>query len=104
GIDGSRVEKVMELVHIAANKNTVSEDASSMVPVGKEAKTKNQLVRLALPGLLDMWRPVRVSPIVDELVPIYECPMDEMRVIKDGPDLGLSVSKSNQVFQALPIG
>ncbi|KAM7279174.1 hypothetical protein ACFE04_006308 [Oxalis oulophora] len=34
GIDGSRVEKVMELVHIAANKNTVPGDVSAMVPGG----------------------------------------------------------------------
>ncbi|XP_078177823.1 serine hydroxymethyltransferase, mitochondrial isoform X1 [Carex rostrata] len=34
GIDGSRVEKVMEMVHIAANKNTVPGDVSAMVPGG----------------------------------------------------------------------
>ncbi|GAA0161401.1 methyltransferase [Lithospermum erythrorhizon] len=34
GIDGSRVEKVMELLHIAANKNTVPGDVSAMVPGG----------------------------------------------------------------------
>ncbi|CAL9049490.1 unnamed protein product [Musa banksii] len=34
GIDGSRVEKVLELVHIAANKNTVRGDVSAMVPGG----------------------------------------------------------------------
>ncbi|XP_072973538.1 serine hydroxymethyltransferase, mitochondrial-like isoform X2 [Typha angustifolia] len=34
GIDGSRVEKVLELVHIAANKNTVPGDISAMVPGG----------------------------------------------------------------------
>ncbi|PQP94594.1 serine hydroxymethyltransferase mitochondrial [Prunus yedoensis var. nudiflora] len=33
GIDGSRVEKVLESVHIAANKNTVPGDVSAMVPV-----------------------------------------------------------------------
>ncbi|KAI3522754.1 hypothetical protein L1887_00803 [Cichorium endivia] len=32
GIDGSRVEKVLEAVHIAANKNTVPGDVSAMVP------------------------------------------------------------------------
>ncbi|KAF5740126.1 serine hydroxymethyltransferase 2 mitochondrial [Tripterygium wilfordii] len=32
GIDGSRVEKVLESVHIAANKNTVPGDVSAMVP------------------------------------------------------------------------
>ncbi|KAG2535346.1 hypothetical protein PVAP13_9NG109800 [Panicum virgatum] len=34
GIDGSRVEKVLETVHIAANKNTVPGDVSAMVPGG----------------------------------------------------------------------
>ncbi|XP_074273385.1 serine hydroxymethyltransferase, mitochondrial-like [Silene latifolia] len=33
-IDGSRVEKVMEAVHIAANKNTVPGDVSAMIPGG----------------------------------------------------------------------
>ncbi|KAI3523456.1 hypothetical protein L1887_01600 [Cichorium endivia] len=34
GIDGSRVEKVMELVHISANINTVPGDVYAMVPGG----------------------------------------------------------------------
>ncbi|CAK9216393.1 unnamed protein product [Sphagnum troendelagicum] len=34
GLDGSRVERVMELAHIAANKNTVPGDVSAMVPGG----------------------------------------------------------------------
>lgn len=34
GIDGSRVERVMELAHIAANKNTVPGDVSALVPGG----------------------------------------------------------------------
>ncbi|KAK1362706.1 SHMT domain-containing protein [Heracleum sosnowskyi] len=34
GIDGSRVEKVLESVAIAANKNTVPGDVSAMVPGG----------------------------------------------------------------------
>eukprot|EP00250_Pteridium_aquilinum_P033202 c5313_g1_i1 orf=496-2067(-) len=34
GVDGSRVERVMELCHIAANKNTVPGDVSAMVPGG----------------------------------------------------------------------
>ncbi|MQL41384.1 serine hydroxymethyltransferase, partial [Escherichia coli] len=34
GIDGSRVEKVLESVHMAANKNTVPGDVSAMVPGG----------------------------------------------------------------------
>ena len=34
GIDGSRVERVLELAHIAANKNTVPGDKSALVPGG----------------------------------------------------------------------
>ncbi|XVF61470.1 hypothetical protein PTKIN_Ptkin08bG0131800 [Pterospermum kingtungense] len=34
GIDDSRVEKVLEAVHIAANKNTIPGDVSAMVPGG----------------------------------------------------------------------
>lgn len=42
GLDGSRVERVMELSHIAANKNTVPGDVSAMVPGG---------VRMGTPAL-----------------------------------------------------
>ena len=34
GMDGSRVERVLELAHIAANKNTVPGDKSALVPGG----------------------------------------------------------------------
>ncbi|KAH9712603.1 serine hydroxymethyltransferase 1 [Citrus sinensis] len=43
GIDGSRVEKVLEAVHIAANKNTVPGDVSAMVP-GTPALTSRGFV------------------------------------------------------------
>ena len=49
GIDGSRVEKVMEMVHIAANKNTVPGDVSAMVPGGIRMGT-NWLNCKRLPG------------------------------------------------------
>lgn len=39
GIDGSRVERVMELAHIAANKNTVPGDISALVPSGMRMGT-----------------------------------------------------------------
>lgn len=42
GVDGSRVERVMELCHIAANKNTVPGDVSALVPGG---------VRMGTPAL-----------------------------------------------------
>lgn len=34
GIDGARVERVLELAHIASNKNTVPGDTSALVPGG----------------------------------------------------------------------
>ncbi|KAF2324170.1 hypothetical protein GH714_009198 [Hevea brasiliensis] len=34
GIDRSRVEKVLESIHIAANKNTVRSDVSAVLPGG----------------------------------------------------------------------
>ena len=34
GVDGSRVERVLELAHIAANKNTIPGDKSALVPGG----------------------------------------------------------------------
>ena len=47
GIDGSRVEKVLELVHIAANKNTVPGDVSAMVPGGiRMGKSPSPLIIL----------------------------------------------------------
>lgn len=35
GVDGSRVERVLELAHIAANKNTVPGEPSHMFAAGK---------------------------------------------------------------------
>lgn len=46
GIDGSRVEKVLEAVHIAANKNTVPGDVSAMVPGGIRMGTGSLLLLL----------------------------------------------------------
>ncbi|XWS75122.1 hypothetical protein CRYUN_Cryun01aG0058200 [Craigia yunnanensis] len=39
GIEGSRVEKVLELVHIAANKNIVPGNVSVIVPGGNRMGT-----------------------------------------------------------------
>jgi len=39
GVDGSRVEYVLELAHIAANKNTVPGDVSALVPGGLRVGT-----------------------------------------------------------------
>ena len=42
GVDGSRVERVLELAHVAVNKNTVPGDVSALVPGG---------VRMGTPAL-----------------------------------------------------
>lgn len=42
GVDGARVERVLELAHIAANKNTVPGDVSALNPGG---------VRMGTPAL-----------------------------------------------------
>ncbi|KAJ3121654.1 hypothetical protein HK100_012283 [Physocladia obscura] len=48
GVDGARVERILELVNIAANKNTVPGDKSALVPhglrVGSPAMTTRGLV------------------------------------------------------------
>ncbi|KAL3500566.1 hypothetical protein ACH5RR_039659 [Cinchona calisaya] len=40
GIDGSRVEKVLESLHVAANKNTIRGDVSAMLPSFFDAAVK----------------------------------------------------------------
>lgn len=65
GVDGSRVERVMELAHIAANKNTVPGDTSALVPGG---------VRMGTPALttrgFDEEDFVKVAEFVDRAVNI----------------------------------
>ncbi len=48
GIDGARVERVMELAGLAANKNTVPGDVSAMVPGGIRMGTPALTSRLGL--------------------------------------------------------
>ncbi|XVF59143.1 hypothetical protein PTKIN_Ptkin07bG0252000 [Pterospermum kingtungense] len=48
GIDGFRVEKVLEAVHIAANKNTVPGDVSAIVPGGIRMEYFDVAVNLAV--------------------------------------------------------
>ncbi|KAK1397749.1 hypothetical protein POM88_007612 [Heracleum sosnowskyi] len=56
GIDGSRVEKVLEAVHIAANKNTVPGDVYAMVPGG---------IRMGTPALTSRGFKDFEPPLVD---------------------------------------
>jgi len=65
GIDGSRVERVLELVGVAANKNTVPGDKSALVPGG---------LRMGTPAMTSRGFSeddfVRVADIVDRAVSI----------------------------------
>ncbi len=47
GLDGARVERVMELVNLAANKNTIPGDVSAMTPGG---------IRMGTPALTTRYR------------------------------------------------
>ena len=47
GLDGARVERVLELANIAANKNTVPGDVSAMTPGG---------IRMGTPALTTRYR------------------------------------------------
>ncbi|KAF8394187.1 hypothetical protein HHK36_020394 [Tetracentron sinense] len=66
GIDGSRVEKVLESVHITANKNTIPGDVSAMFPSGIQMVRASSLVVLYPSGWVDFYRNLekRVSEIV----------------------------------------
>ncbi|KAJ2971272.1 hypothetical protein NQ176_g7775 [Zarea fungicola] len=65
GVDGSRVERILELVGIAANKNTVPGDRSALVPGG---------LRMGTPAMTSRGFTendfVRVADIVDRAVTI----------------------------------
>ncbi|RSL70723.1 putative serine hydroxymethyltransferase, mitochondrial [Fusarium duplospermum] len=65
GIDGSRVERVLELVGVAANKNTVPGDRSALVPGGLRMGTPAMTTR----GFNEDDF-VRVADVVDRVVAI----------------------------------
>lgn len=65
GVDGGRVERVLELVGVAANKNTVPGDRSALVPGGLRMGTPAMTTRGF--GENDF---VRVADIVDRAVTI----------------------------------
>lgn len=65
GIDGARVERILELVNIAANKNTVPGDKSAMIPSGIRMGTPAMTTR----GLSEQDFE-KVAKFVDEAVQI----------------------------------
>ena len=73
GVDGGRVERVLELVGVAANKNTVPGDRSALVPGGLRMGTpamttrgfnENDFVRVA--DIFD--RAVTIAARIDKTV------------------------------------
>ena len=81
GVDGSRVERVMELAHIAANKNTVPGDTSALVPGG---------VRMGTPALTTRGFAeqdfVKVAEFVDRAVKIAADVKSKTKKLKDFRD------------------
>lgn len=67
GIDGARVERVLELVGVASNKNTVPGDKSAMKPGGLRMGTPAMTTRGLTPGDF-----ARVADIVDRAVTIAQ--------------------------------
>jgi len=67
GVDGARVERVLELVGVASNKNTVPGDKSAMKPGGLRMGSPAMTTRGLLPEDF-----VRVADIVDRAVTITQ--------------------------------
>lgn len=67
GVDGARVERVLELVGVASNKNTVPGDKSAMKPGGLRMGSPAMTTRELLPEDF-----VRVADIVDRAVTITQ--------------------------------
>merc|ERR1711934_1250977 len=65
GVDGSRVERVLELAHIATNKNTVPGDTSALVPGGLRMGTPAMTTRGFSEADFE-----RVADVVDRAVTI----------------------------------
>ena len=63
GIDGARVERVLELVGVASNKNTVPGDKSAMKPGGLRMGSPAMTTRGLMPDDF-----VRIADVVDRAV------------------------------------
>lgn len=67
GIDGARVERVLELVGVASNKNTVPGDTSAMKPGGLRMGSPAMTTRGLMPEDF-----VRIAEIVDRAVTLAQ--------------------------------
>lgn len=82
GVDGSRVERVLELAHIATNKNTVPGDVSAMVPGGLRMGSPALTSRGFVEADFD-----RVAEYVDRGVQIAQDVKKKTNKLKDFKDL-----------------
>ena len=83
GVDGSRVERVMELAHIAANKNTVPGDKSALVPGGLRMGSPALTSRGFTEADFD-----KVAEFVSRCAPlrfVCPCPLGGGEVVCNGP-------------------
>ena len=82
GVDGSRVERVMELAHIAANKNTVPGDKSALVPGG---------LRMGAPALTSRGFTEtdfeKVAEFVDRCCPAHDAAPRNHTVLQHGSEV-----------------
>lgn len=92
GIDGARVERVLELVGVAANKNTVPGDKSALTPGGLRMGTPAMTTRGFNEGDF-----TRVADIVDRAVAIASRVNKAVR--KDAEEKGTKLPGRLRLFQ-----
>ena len=94
GVDGSRVERVLELAHIACNKNTVPGDKSAMVPgglrLGTPALTTRGFVEVSLFQLSFIFIPAWAIGLTSCFVYVYR------RISKPSPTLSSAAFTSRR--------
>jgi glycine hydroxymethyltransferase len=65
GVDGARVERILELVNIASNKNTIPSDVSALVPNGVRVGTPAMTTRGCGPAEF-----IEIVRFIDEAIKI----------------------------------
>mmetsp|Transcript_30311 Transcript_30311/g.55380 ORF Transcript_30311/g.55380 Transcript_30311/m.55380 type:complete len:522 (-) Transcript_30311:465-2030(-) len=101
GVDGSRVERVLELAHVAANKNTVPGDVSAFTPgglrMGSPALTSRGMVEKDFEKIAGFVE--RAIEIATELKPKYPKVKEFREAIgKDIPESILALRKEVEEF------